>query len=73
MPDLTGGTPVPPLTGQSPVPSFQKYGLNSRPESAHEINDQANQQEQTKPAAADNGAAKIKAAATEQEHEKEDD
>lgn len=63
----------PTTEGQPPAPSFKKNGLNPRPESAHQINDQANQQEQAKSAAADNRAAKIKAAAAEQEHEKEDD
>ena len=37
-----------------------------RPESAHEIDDQGNHEEQANSAATENGAAKIKSAATEQ-------
>ena len=36
-------------------------------ETAHEIDDEANQQDQAKPAAADDGAAKVKPAAAKQE------
>ena len=39
----------------------------SRAESAHEIDDQAYQQNQAKPAAADDRTAKVKPAAAEQE------
>ena len=39
----------------------------SRAESAHEIDGEANQQDQAKPAAADDGAAKVKPAAAKQE------
>jgi hypothetical protein len=35
--------------------------------SAHEIDDEADQQNQAKPAAADNGTSKVKSAAAEQE------
>jgi hypothetical protein len=38
-------------------------------EPAHEIDDQAYQQDQAKPAAADDGAAKVKPAAAEQEEQ----
>ena len=38
-----------------------------RAESAHEIGNQAYRQDQAKPAAANNGAAKVKSAAAEQE------
>ena len=39
----------------------------SRPESAHEINDQGDYEEQANAAAAENGAAKIETTAAEQE------
>lgn len=42
-------------------------------ESAHEIDDQANQQNQTQPAAADNGTAQVKSAATKQQQENNDE
>jgi len=41
----------------------------SRTESAHEIDDEANQQDQAKPAAADDGPAKVKPAAAKQEEQ----
>ena len=40
----------------------------SRAESAQEINDQAYRQNQANPAAANDGAAKVKSAAAEQEN-----
>jgi hypothetical protein len=39
----------------------------SRTEPAHEKDDEANQQNQAKPAAANDGTAKVKSATTEQE------
>jgi len=41
--------------------------LPFRPESAHEINDQGYHEQQANPATADDGTAKIKSAAAEQE------
>jgi len=41
--------------------------LTSRTEPAHEVDNEAYQQNQAKPAAADDGTSKVKAAAAEQE------
>ena len=64
----------PPLSGRdgdSCISSVQNDAPTRLPfraaESTHEIGDQADQQNQANPAAADYGAAKVKPAATEQE------
>jgi hypothetical protein len=47
--------------------------LTFRAESAHDIDNQAYQQNQANPAAADDGATKIKPASAEQEKHNNDD
>jgi hypothetical protein len=46
--------------------------LAFRPPSTHEIDDQADYQNQAKPAAADHGTTKVKAAAAKQENKEKD-
>ena len=46
---------------------------NSRTESTHEIDDQADHQQQSNPAAANHGAAKVKPAATEHKEQNKDE
>ncbi len=55
-------------TGDVPQITQRRASLWAfRAESAHEIDDQAYRQNQAKPAAADDGTAKVKPAAAEQE------
>jgi len=53
--------------------SLQSVPSGFRAKTAHKIDDQADQQNQAKPSAADGGSAKVKAAAAEQEEKNNDE
>jgi hypothetical protein len=52
---------------------IMRFRSTFRSESAREINDQADQQNQPKPATADDGTAKVKPATAEQKQKNKDD